>query len=309
MQLIRGQINLPASTSSSGCVATFGNFDGVHLGHQALLKELNSIAKQLKLPTTLITFEPQPLEFFAETVSVARLTRWREKWLALASLAVDYFCCLRFNHAFAALSARDFVQEILVRGLGVRALVVGEDCRFGANRQGDLTLLRQLGEEFGFAVTCLAQQDQQDERISSTRIRKALEAGELKLAEQLLGRPYSLFGKVAYGHKRGQQWGFPTANIYLHRHLTPVKGVFVVRIDGLEKPYFGVANIGVRPTVDGTRVLLEVHLFDFSGNIYSHNLSVGLLYKLRDEIRFDSIELLKVQITKDVQQARAYLEI
>jgi riboflavin kinase/FMN adenylyltransferase len=255
-----------------------------------------------------VTFEPQPQEFFA-AISPPRLTRFREKVQALRRYAVDRVLCLRFNTRFALQSPQNFIDKLLVEGLGVRYLVIGDDFRFGRDRAGDFALLKQAGEEHGFEVVNMHTFILDGERVSSTRIREALAAGDLNGAEKLLGRPYRMSGRVAHGDKLGRSIGFPTANIHLHRKATPVRGVFVVELYGVAgEPLAGVANVGTRPTAEGTRTLLEVHVFDFQGDLYGAHVHVDFLHKLRDERRFESFEALKAQIIRDVEQARAYFD-
>ena len=292
-----------------GCVATIGNFDGVHLGHRTVISQLAGYAQRFALPTTVVLFEPQPLEYFRPDLAPARLTRFREKLEALRCLQVDRLFCLRFDAALAELTAAEFVQRVLVNGLDIRCLVVGDDFRFGKGREGDFEFLVKAGAAHGFEVAHTHTIEVQGERVSSTRIRQALEGADFETAARLLGRPYTMAGKVAHGDKRGRTIGFPTANIFLHRKNTPVKGVCAVQVDGLnEAPVNGVANIGTRPTVDGTRTLLEVHLFEFSRQIYGKHVHVHFLRKLRDEKRFDSFEALKTQIHRDAADARAFFE-
>ncbi len=305
MELIRGIHNLRPCHRPTA--ATIGNFDGVHLGHQAVLGQLAERADALGLPTTAITFEPQPQEFFDPTHAPPRLTRLREKVEALRRYAVDRVLCLRFDRAFAARSAESFIEDILVTGLDVRYLVVGDDFRFGSGRRGDFRMLQAAGEARGFQVVRMHSFVLGGERVSSTRVREALARGDLELAEQLLGRPYRMVGRVAHGDKRGRTIGFPTANIFLHRHAAPVQGVFAVELFGVEgEPVPGVANVGTRPTVDGTRSLLEVHLFDFRGDIYGRHVQVDFLHKIRPERRFERFEDLRRQIELDARAARAY---
>ncbi|RMG31166.1 MAG: bifunctional riboflavin kinase/FAD synthetase [Gammaproteobacteria bacterium] len=303
MRLIRGLYNLRAQ--DRGVAATIGSFDGVHLGHQAVLGQLAEKAAALGVPTCVITFEPLPREYFHPDSAPPRLTRFREKVCALQRYSVDRLLVLRFDARLAALSAQEFAQRILVDGLAVRYLVVGDDFRFGRGREGDFHFLQRLGEAAGFGVAHMHSFEIGGERVSSTRVRAALAAGDMALAEQLLGRPYRMLGRVAHGDKRGRTIGFPTANIFLHRHRTPVQGVFAVEMFGLDRePVQGVANVGTRPTVDGTRSLLEVHLFDFDQDIYGRQVAVDFLYKLRDERRFDSFDALMRQIRRDVEAAR-----
>lgn len=287
-------------------MATIGNFDGVHLGHQAVLKQTCDKAREMGLPVTVITFEPQPQEYFRPEQAPPRLTRLREKIVALRPHAVDRLLCLDFNHHLANLSAEEFIDKILVEGLGVQYLVVGDDFRFGKGRQGDFEMLVRAGKKHGFEVANTHSFTLGNERVSSTLIRQALAQGDLTRVEQLLGRPYSMCGRVAHGDKRGRTIGFPTANIYLHRKNTPILGVYAVQMKDVEQyPVNGVANIGTRPTVCGTRTLLEVHLFDFNKDIYGAHIEVMFIEKIRDEKRFESFDALKQQIQRDAQQARA----
>ena len=267
MQLIRGLHNL--KPGHRGCVATIGNFDGVHLGHQAVIGQLADKGAELHLPTTVVVFEPQPLEYFQSPDKVPpRLTRLREKIQALRRYSVDRVLCLRFNERLANMPAEQFIQRILVEGLGVHYLVVGDDFRFGAKRAGDFVLLRKAGEAQGFEVAPMHTFTIDGERVSSTRIRQALATGDLATAEKLLGRPYRMCGRVAHGAKLGRTIGIPTANVQLHRVATPVKGIYVVEVFGLHhEPVAGVASVGMRPTVNGTHMLLEAHLFEFSREV------------------------------------------
>ncbi len=306
MELIRGLHNLKAR--HRGCAATIGNFDGVHLGHQAVLGQLAQKAAELGSPSTVILFEPQPQEFFQPQAAVGRLMRLREKLLALRRYAVDRVLCLRFNAHLAAMDAEEFIRRVLIEGLAVRYLVVGDDFRFGHGRRGDFGTLQRAGQAHGFPVVPMHTFGVEHGRASSTRIRAALAAGDLALAEKLLGRTFRLSGRVAHGDKRGRAIGVPTANIYLHRRATPLTGVYVVEVFGPEhEPLAGVANIGTRPTVGGTRSLLEVHIFDFAEEIYGRYVEVEFLHKLRDEQRFDSFELLVARIRRDIEEARAWL--
>lgn len=308
MQIIRGLHNL--RPEHRGCVATIGNFDGVHLGHRAVFRHLHEKADELGLPTTVVTFEPQPLEFFAPERAPARLTRMREKLQALKDAGIDRVVLLEFNAKLAAMEAEAFVQELLVDGLDVQYLFVGDDFRFGRDRRGDISLLKQVARDHNFGIENMNTFAVGDERVSSTRIREALASGDLALAQSYLGRPYRICGRVAHGDARGRTIGFPTANINLHRKVSPLKGVYAVRVFGLgETPVNGVANIGNRPTVEGDdRYLLEVHLFDFARQIYGEHLQVEFCLKIRDEQRFESFEALKHQIVSDAQAARDFFQ-
>ena len=304
MEVIRGMHNLRAR--HRGCVATIGNFDGVHRGHRALLEALRAAGRRLGLPVVVMTFEPQPREYFRGAEVPARLTRLREKLVLLERAGVDRVLLLPFNERLAALSAREVIDELLVAGLGVRHLLVGDDFRFGRGRAGDLSLLREAGARLGFEVGDLDTQALGDERISSTRVRRALADGDLALAERLLGHRYFIMGRVVYGRRLGRELGTPTVNIPLKRYRAALEGVFAVEVEGLGGVHPGVANIGVRPTVDGREPLLEVHLLDWSGDAYGVLLTVTFRARIREERRFDSVDALREQIGRDLVRARAF---
>lgn len=307
MELIRGLQNL--RPEHYGCVATIGNFDGVHLGHQAVLGQLADKGQELGLPAVVIVFESQPLEVFKGNNAPARLTRFREKLRALARFAVDRLLCIRFNRRFSEMSAEDFIKDVLVGGLGIKYLVVGDDFRFGAGRQGDFAMLQRAGEQYGFEVSSLHSYRVNGERVSSTLIREALAEGRMVDAEYMLGRPYRMCGRVAHGDKIGRTLGIPTANIYLHRKVSPVQGIYVVEVFGLKgEPLKGVASVGNRPTVGGTKPLLEIHIFNFDQEIYGHYLNIDFLYKIRDEAKFESLDELKRWILDDIDKAKAWFE-
>lgn len=308
-KLIRGLNNIP--TNLLGCVATIGNFDGIHLGHQALIAQLAQKSKALNLPSVLITFEPQPNEFFAQKDYIpARLMRLREKLLALKEFPLDYVLCLRFDEKIASLSPTLFVQKILVEKLKIAHVLVGDDFHFGNHRAGDIAVLRQEGLRWNFTADSINTYKITENRVSSSRVRLALEAGDLVTARTLLGRNYGMSGRIVHGHKRGRIIGFPTANLFLHRKTVPIRGVYAVTIRGLNSDIlYGVANIGIRPTVDGTHSLLEVHIFDFDRDIYGQYIFVEFVKKLRDEKRYDSFELLQQQILKDADEAREYFKM
>jgi len=305
MELIRGLHNI--RERHHGCVATIGNYDGIHLGHQAVIGQLADEAAKLGLPSVVVTFEPQPMEYFLPDKVPARLTRFREKIEALRRFAVDRVLCLEFNETLAAMEAEEFIQRILVDGLGIRYLVVGDDFRFGKDRAGNFQTLVAAGERHGFQVVNMHTFAIEGERVSSTRIRQAMQQGDLQLAEQLLGRDYRMSGRVVHGEKLGRQLGYPTANIFLHRKASPLQGIFVVEVFGLDgEPLPGVASLGTRPTVNGKRVLLEVYLLDFNRDIYGKHIQVSFIHKIRDELKFDSLEALKDKIAEDVQQTREF---
>ncbi len=305
MRLIRGLHNL--HHSQLGSALTIGNFDGLHRGHQAVLRHLHQRAAEQRLATTVMTFEPTAQEYFSPRTAPARLQRLRDKLAMLQELEVNQVHCLRFNQELAELSADAFVRQILVEGLDVRYLVVGDDFRFGKDRRGDFAFLQQAGQRYGFEVVSTRTFLEGEDRVSSTRIRQALAEGDLALAEQLLGRSYRICGRVSPGQQRGRTIGFHTANVRLHRVVSPLKGVFAVRVYGLgTEALNGVANVGTRPTVDGSYCVLEIHLFDFDSDIYGRYLDVEFCSKLREEKKFESFEALKQQIEFDVEQARTF---
>lgn len=304
MQVHRG---IPARAEQS-CVLTIGNFDGVHLGHQALLGRLRDQARGCGLPAVVLTFEPHPREYFAPAEAPARLASLREKLLLLEAAGVDRVHVCRFNRTLASLTADQFIEQLLVRGLGVRHLFIGDDFRFGRQRQGDFALLRQAGESFGFRVDAMPTLDVAGERVSSSALRAALAEGDMVHAARLLGRPYSIAGRVMHGDKIGRGIGFPTANIQLKHRRPALCGIYAVSVEGAgPRPRMGAASIGVRPTVsDAGRATLEVHLPDFDGDLYTAHLRVNFLHKLRDEAKFDSLAALTAQIRRDVDATRAW---
>ena len=305
MKLIRGIYNL--KQQHRGCVLTIGNFDGVHRGHQALMAQLIAEGRKRNLPVVVMLFEPQPLELFAGEKAPARLTRLREKLRWLQRAGVDAVLCIRFDRQFAAYPAQRFISELLVEKLDARFLAVGDDFRFGAGREGDFLLLQKAGAEYGFEVISTQTFCDSGKRISSTAVRQALAQDDFAQAQQLLGHPFSISGRVVHGDALGRTIGFPTANLPLRRAVTPVKGVFAVEVLGLTaEPVPGVANIGTRPTVKGLRQQLEVHLLDTHMDLYGRHIEVVLKQKIRDEQRFSSLDALKEQIAKDVVTARQF---
>ncbi len=305
MQVFRG---IPERADGPS-VLTIGNFDGLHLGHQALLKLLTDKARTLGLPAVVLTFEPHPREYFAPADAPARLASLREKLLLLAASGVDRTHVCRFDARFAARSAQSFIDDGLVRGLGTRHLFIGDDFRFGAKRQGDFAMLQAAGCAQGFGVESMPTLEVDGERVSSSAVRAALAADDLDHAARLLGRPYSIAGRVTHGDKLGRHLGYPTANVQLKHRRPALGGVFAVGVEGLaERPVSGVANIGIRPTAtDEARPRLEVHLFDWDQDCYGAHLRVHFLHKLRDERKFDSLEALTAQIRRDAEAARAWL--
>ena len=288
-----------------GCALTIGNFDGVHLGHQAILRHLRQKADELNLPMAVMLFEPQPREYFLGEKAPARLMRLRDKLHYLKQAGVDIVIVAKFDRTFAGMPDEQFVEDWLVRKLNVKFLSIGDDFKFGAKRQGNFAMLQQAGEKFGFTVEDNRSFCLDELRISSTAIREALANDDLTLAEKLLGRPYRILGRVIHGNQLGRTIGFPTANIRLHRQVNPVKGVYAVKVRLKSGAFFnGVANIGTRPTINGVNQLLEAHLFDFQGDIYGQWLEVELCHKIRNEMKFASFDDLKDQIAKDVETAK-----
>ena len=301
MELIRGLHNLK---SLSGCVLTIGNFDGVHVGHQEILKKLVKKAKELGLPSLVISFSVTPETFFGRPK--ARINNFRDKHLLLESLGVDKHLLIRFNKSFSELRAAEFVNKVLVEKTGVRYCFVGDDFRFGKDREGDFSMLKKMSLEHNFALQKINGVSIGGLRVSSSEIRKMLTKGEFKSAEIFLGRPFSISGKVAHGAQIGRTIGFPTANIGIKRRLSPVLGVYSVHIEHRSKTYTGVCNVGKRPTLGGTKILLEVFVFDFDQEIYGENVNVIFRQKCRNEIKFGSFDELKKQIEKDVEKSRGF---
>jgi len=300
MHLIRGLAHL--KSLKKGCVLSIGNFDGVHTGHRKVIEKLAEQAKTMGLPVVIMMFEPQPLEFFLGENAPSRLMRLREKMIQFQCLPVDKILVIKFNQAFADYQAEDFITDILVKKLNVKQLVVGDDFHFGKARGGNFAMLKEKGLLFGFKVEDTRSFYIKEHRVSSTLIRDALGSGDLAQASVMLGRDYSVCGRVAHGNKRGRIIGFPTANILMFRKNTPIMGVFAVIMTGIDgKEIQGIANVGTRPTVDGgKKVILETHLFDFNKEIYGQYVEVHFKQKIRDEIRFQSLDELKAQIKKDI---------
>ncbi len=306
MQLVRGIHNI--QPADFGCVLTIGNFDGVHLGHCRVISALVEKARSSNSVAAVMVFEPQPQELFSPETAPARLTRLRDKYKLLKALGVQRLICVKFDRDFAAQSAEYFIEHLLVERLGIKQLIIGDDFRFGKNRLGNFEMLQRAGEKFGFSVADTASFKLADCRISSTEVRQALERDDFESVTKMLGRPYSIIGRVFHGDKRGRQLGFPTANVMLKRRVSPIAGVYVVKVELPAGAYCGVANVGSRPTVAGIRQQLEVHIFDFNDQIYGQVIEVTLLKKLRKEMKFESLEALSSQITEDSNQAKRYLE-
>jgi len=305
MRIFRHFNALPPA--ARGSAVAVGNFDGVHLGHQAILRELKERALRLAVPAVVVTFEPQPIEYFSPLSAPPRLTTFREKYEALTRHSVDRMVCLRFGGELARLTGRAFVEDLLVGGLGVRCVIVGDDFRFGRSREGDLELLARLAPGSGYDVvpteTCMLH----GTRISSSGVRAALAGGDMAAACAMLGRPYRISGRVMHGDKRGRELGFPTANIDLSRRRSPLHGIFAVRVyGGAGVLGEGVANVGTRPMFGDGGWLLEAHLFDFNSSIYGQRIEVEFLKRIRDEQTFESVTELRSQIEKDVAEAKAF---
>lgn len=305
MRLIRGLSHL--EPLRQGCVLTIGNFDGLHLGHRQVIERLAAHGRELGLPVVVMVFEPQPLEYFLGDHAPSRLTRLREKAIQFTALPVDNLLVMPFGRSLADVDAEDFIRDILVGKLNIKHLVIGDDFHFGKARRGNFALLQHRGQEYGFSVEATSSFEIAGMRVSSTLIRDALIEGDLTMAKTLLGRDYSVCGRVAHGDKRGRQLGFPTANLQMFRKNTPLVGVFAVTMTGLGETVCGVANLGTRPTVDGSaKAVLETHLFDFNRDIYGHYVDVHFKAKLRNEIRFNSLAELQAQIKADVAAARGF---
>lgn len=308
MEFIRGLHNI--RPQHQGCVATIGNFDGVHRGHQTIIAQLLAKAKELGLPSLVMVFEPQPREFFTPDQAPARLTTVREKSEMLYESGVDRVMIIRFNKAFCSQSAQQFCQDVLLDGLGVKHLVVGDDFRFGSDRCGDFEFLQRFGAEHGFTVEDTQSHMLQGARVSSTGVRNALEKSDFTTAEKLLGRPYGISGRVVHGDKIGRTIGVPTANVLLNRLNSPLNGVFAVSIEGIgDRLLPAVANVGLRPTVNGKQPRVEAHLLNFDQDIYGRRVHVLFHKKIRDEKKFSGLDELKENIQLDIENAKAFFNL
>ena len=313
MELVRGIHNIKpshgrSSSGQRGTVLTIGAFDGLHRGHQSVLNHLKYRAAEVGLPSVVVTLEPLPREYFAPLDAPPRLMSFREKFEGMAELGINRVILVRFNDAMRNMEATEFIEEVFVKHLNAQHIVVGDDLRFGRDGGGDFDLLANLARKHHFTVEDTATLSLSSQRVSSTRIRELLKAGDFSEAESLLGRPYSIAGKVVYGQQLGRQLGVPTANVELHRLRAAMSGVYAVEvaIDGDDQHCLpGVANVGCRPTVDDSiKAILEVHLLDFDRDIYGKRIEVKFRQKIREEKKFDSLELLKAQIHRDVSTAR-----
>jgi riboflavin kinase/FMN adenylyltransferase len=307
MEIVVGMHNL--KPRHKGLVVTMGTFDGVHHGHQMLLAHLAAKAKELDTGSALITFEPTPREYFGGTEVAPRLTRFREKIVLLRRTELDYVICLPFNDRTRSISAEAVVNDFLHDTLAAKYVVVGDDFRFGKGAVGDYALLKEAGDSLGYGVSHLGTLSFEHERVSSTRVREALGQGDFGLAAKLLGHEYFIMGRVVYGRQLGRELGTRTANMRLQRYRAALEGVFAVTVDeGLDRQYHGIANIGIRPTVDGKEPLLEVHVFDFDADIYGELLTVTFKHKIREEHMFESLDALKAQIGYDIEAAKAWFD-
>jgi len=307
IKIFRGQTNLRGA--GDGNVISIGNFDGVHLGHQVLIERLQSLAAHLALPGCVVTFEPHPLEYFAGAEAPPRLMSFRQKAEILSDAGVDRLVCLRFDSELASTSAEQFVDRILAKGLAARHILVGDDFRFGKDRAGDFDYLVERGRQLGFKVENTQTLRIDDERVSSSRIRICLAKGDLTTVTRLLGRPWAVSGRIVHGDRRGRQWGFPTINLLPSWHLPPVSGIFAVTVDGIgESTLAGAGYIGRRPILKDDRLVVEVHLLDFSGDVYGERVRINFHQKIRDDRHFDNADQLKQQMAKDLKQTRLCLQ-
>ena len=303
MKLVRSidSKNIP----EGGCALTIGNYDGLHLGHQMILRRLVEKGEELSLPTVVMTFLPTPDEYFQKQRAAPRLFGLSARYLSIREHGVDVMLALPFNSRLANSSPEEFIRQILIEGLDIRYILTGDDFNFGKGRRGNHGVLKQFGQEHGFIAEQFQTISDSSARISSTRIRKALASGNMNVARQMLGRNYSMVGRVIHGDKRGRQWGFPTLNIAVRK--PPFTGVFAVCVQGVDQDeYYGVANLGTRPTVGGLKTLLEVHLFNFDRNLYGRRICVEFIDKIRDERKFDCFDQLKKQILADCEAGKRF---
>ena len=308
MHLVRHLMDLPFDRLKDGSIVTIGSYDGIHVGHEHLLRRVTEHANNDKVPAVLMSFEPTPKEFFQVSEPPARLMRFREKFDALSARGIDIFYCPRFSATMRAIPAADFVRRILVQGLNVRQLVVGDDFRFAAKREGDTALLERMGSALDFGVDQVPSVIVDGIRVSSTAIRDACIRGDMRQATSLLGRPYQMSGKIVRGEKVGRTLGFPTANVDLRRRQSAVMGIFAVRVHGLaDSPLDAVASVGTRPTFNGTKPLLEVYIFDFDEDVYGEYISVDFIARLREQKRYESVDDLVAQMHVDADNARSIL--
>ncbi len=307
MEFIRGEHNIAAR--HYGCVASVGNYDGLHPGHQQVIGSLVEHGRHLSLPVLIVSFEPHPMEFFVPDAAPPRLMTVREKFEAMQELEVDRFCCLRFNHRLANTEPEVFVEDLLIAKLGVKHIVVGDDFRFGRNRRGNFAMLNSICLRHGVEVGRMQTLEMAGERVSSSRIRECLKMGHIAQANQLLGRDYSISGRVIRGDGNAKNWGFATANVRIEVPKPAVAGIFAAMVDlPGNATWPAAASLGTKPTVGGTQPVLEVHLLDFNANLYGQRVRVRFQKKLRDEIKFPSIEKMCQQIQQDILQTREYFQ-
>jgi riboflavin kinase/FMN adenylyltransferase len=305
MELVRGPRNL--RERHLGCVATLGTFDGLHLGHQALIQETLECARRLSRPALMVSFEPMPREFLQPHAPPARLTNFRERWRLLQGSGVDALLLLRFTESLRSMSGAEFLGLLRER-LGLQALVVGYDFRFGREGEASAEFLQSMAPSHGFTVHVVPPVRVSGERASSSAVRSALAVGELAGAQVLLGRRYAMRGRVVRGQQLGRELGYPTANMRLRRIRIPLGGIFAVRVHGIgDDALPGVASLGTRPTVGGSEPLLETHVFDFKGDLYGRELEIEFVARIRDELRFDDLDALVAQMHRDAREARDIL--
>jgi riboflavin kinase/FMN adenylyltransferase len=305
MELVRGPRNL--RERHLGCVATLGTFDGLHLGHQALIQETLECARRLSRPALMVSFEPMPREFLQPHAPPARLTNFRERWRLLQGSGLDALLLLRFTESLRSMSGAEFLGLLRER-LGLQALVVGYDFRFGREGEASAEFLQSMAPSHGFTVHVVPPVRVSGERASSSAVRSALAVGELAGAQVLLGRRYAMRGRVVRGQQLGRELGYPTANMRLRRIRIPLGGIFAVRVHGIgDDALPGVASLGTRPTVGGAEPLLETHVFDFKGDLYGRELEIEFVARIRDELRFDDLDALVAQMHRDAREARDIL--
>jgi riboflavin kinase/FMN adenylyltransferase len=305
---VRHVQDLPYPDLDAGSVVTIGAYDGLHLGHQQLLERVIHVAEDKRLTAVVMSFEPTPKEFFGGSSPPARLMRFREKFESLEAHGIDLFYCPRFAAPMRDISAADFVRRILVHGLNARYLVVGDDFHFARRREGTIEHLNALAGVLDYDVEQVSSVVVNGIRVSSTAIRDALGSGDVETASKLLGRPYRMSGKIVKGDRVGRTLGYPTANVDLRRRQSAVMGIFAVRVHGLEGgPHDAVASVGSRPTFNGTKPILEVHLFDFDEDIYGEYIHIDFIAWLRDQVKFDLVEDLVAQMDVDADNAKSAL--
>jgi len=308
MLLVRHVADLPYPELTAGSVVSIGSFDGLHVGHRQLLDRVISKSRELGVPSIVMSFEPTPKEFFSAANPPARLMRFREKFAALKEYGIDIFFCPRFNPAMREVRSDAFIRRILIHGMNVRHIVVGDDFHFARKREGGIDDLLRTGRALQFSVERVPSIMRDGIRVSSTAIRSALAAGNMARATSLLGRPYRMSGRIVRGRRVGRTLGYATANVDPRRRQSAVLGIFAVRVSGLaEGSVDGVASVGTRPTFDLIKPLLEVHLFDFDRDIYGKYIHVNFIGYLRDEEKFESVDELVAQMNKDAENARSLL--